>query len=62
MAIAAWYQMNGYKTNIHIPQRNLNVKIQKISVEIGKELLKEIGYQTPIEFRGKMKQKLVEIA
>jgi transposase len=62
MAIAAWYQMNGHKTNIHIPERNLNVKIQKISVEIGKDVLKEIGYETPMEFRLKMKEKLVEVA
>ena len=62
MAIAAWYQMNGYKTNIHIPKRNLNVKIQKISVEIGKDVLREIGYEKPMDFRVKLKQKLVEVA
>ena len=62
MAIAAWYQLNGHRTNIHIPERNLNVKIQKISVEIGKEVLKEIGYESPMYFRAKMKEKLVEVA
>jgi len=62
MAIAAWYQLNGHRTNIHIPERNLNVKIQKISVEIGKEVLKEIGYESPMAFRLKMKEKLVEVA
>ena len=62
MAIAAWYQMNGYKTNIHIPERNLNVKIQKISVEIGKEVLKEIGYEKPMDFRVEMTKKLVDVA
>lgn len=54
--------MNGYKTNIHIPKRNLAVKIQKISVEIGKGVLREIGYENPMDFRVEMKRKLVEVA
>ena len=62
MAIAAWYQMNGFKTNVHIPERNLNVKIQKISVEIGQEIIKEIGYKDSKDFKAKMKQKLVKVA
>ena len=62
MAIAAWYQMNGYKTNIHIPARNLNVKIQKISVEIGKDVLKEIGYEKPMDFRAELSKKLADVA
>ena len=62
MAIAAWYQMNGYKTNVHIPDRNLDVKLQKISVEIGQEILKEVGYQNSTDFKAKMKQKLAKVA
>ena len=62
MAIAAWYQMNGYNTNVHIPDRNLDVKLQKISVEVGQEILKEIGYESSKDFRAKMKQKLVKVA
>jgi transposase len=62
MAIAAWYQMSGHKTNIHIPNRNLELKIQKISVEIGKDVLKELGYKTPMDFRVEMKQKLGGVA
>ena len=62
MAVAAWYQMNGFKTEIHIPNRNLDVKVQKISVEIGSEVLKEIGYETPMDFRVKMKEKLLGVA
>ena len=54
--------MNGFKTNVHIPERNLNVKIQKISVEIGQEIIKEIGYKDSKDFKAKMKQKLVKVA
>ena len=62
MAIAAWYQMNGYKTNVHIPDRNLDVKLQKISVEVGQEILKEIGYENSKDFKAKIKQKLAKVA
>ena len=48
MAMAAWYQMKGYKTRIHIPQRQLNVKIQKITTEIGKEVLMTMGFQNKL--------------
>ena len=62
MAIAAWYQMNGYRTNIHIPKRNLKVKIQKISVEIGKDVLREIGYEKPMDFRVELTKKIIDVA
>lgn len=62
MTVAVWYQLNGYKTKYTIPEKNLNIKINKIVQEVGVENIKKMGFKNSNEFKDKIKRKMQEVA
>ena len=62
MAMAAWYQLKGFETNITIPNTSLDTKINKLAAEIGKEEIKNLGFQKSRDFKLKVKEKMLGVA
>lgn len=62
MAMAAWYQLKGYETNITIPNASLDAKIGKLAADIGKDELKVLGFEKSRDFKLKVKEKMLGVA
>ncbi|MCM8528035.1 MAG: IS110 family transposase [Lentisphaeraceae bacterium] len=62
MAVASWYHLMGYQTNVHIPEKSMKVKVGKMITDLGKETILELGYKNNKHFKQEIEQKILGAA
>ena len=62
LSVAVWYSMRGKLTNVHIPEKSMESKMQKLVRELGVQTIKSLGYKNSREFKEEIKAKLLNTA